>query len=390
MARGRNSDPSGPVGRDDRPPPPTPEPSWEATREAFESHRQSGQPRPRSKAAARQQRARQNARAREVARGKQATVLSARQDEALRSWQQLRAAAATRRPDLVPPIEEKAGTTPPTPVPPPHHSSAPVTVKRPRVVPAASSRPDPQQPARRRPGAVVLLASAVALTVATAGVLASIFIQGAPEQPTSAQATVKQSADPQTGGERSPEMSSAPSRPGRYVETRLVSDGRLRSDHYIVTRQPTETVKLRIRPLAGYDSVVPVVRRLEVFADGRPVPLTGSGVSGTEVRTVSLSKPTTVVHLRYVTSGAVQKSALSSSRRALVLADPLRADVGSPLPAKVVQLTGADVLSLACVSGQRLPQPCGRPDESGDGWRVQLQPSDEVSGVLAQVDLPTT
>jgi len=325
-----------------------------------------------------------------VARGKQATVLSARQDEALRSWQQLRAAAATRRPDLVPPIEEKAGTTLPTPVPPPHHSSAPVTVERPPVVPAASSQPDPQQPTRRRPGTLVLLVSAVALTGATAGVLSSIFIQGAPELPTSAQATVKQSADPQTGGERSPDMSSAPSRPGRYVETRLVSDGRLRSDHYIVTRKPTETVKLRIRPLAGYDSVVPVVRRLEVFADGRPVPLTGSGVSGSEVRTVSLSKPTTVVHLRYVTSGAVQKSALSSSRRALVLADPLRADVGSPLPAKVVQLTGADVLSLACVSGQRLPQPCGRPDESGDGWRVQLHPSDEVTGVLAQVDLPTT
>ncbi|CAN5414109.1 hypothetical protein BH24ACT12_BH24ACT12_16100 [soil metagenome] len=237
----------------------------------------------------------------------------------------------------------------------------------------------------------MLLVSAVALTVATAGVLAgSIFIQGTPEQPTSAQATVKQSADPQPEGERSPDMSSAPSRPGRYVETRLMSDGRLRSDHYIVTRKPTETVKLRIRPLAGYDNVVPVVRRLEVFADGRPVPRTGSGVSGTEVRTVSLSKPTTVVHLRYVTSGAVQKSALSSSRRALVLANPLRVDVGSPLPAKVVQLTGADVLSLACVSGQRLPQPCGRPDESGDGWRVQLQPSGEVSGVLAQVDLPTT
>lgn len=231
---------------------------------------------------------------------------------------------------------------------------------------------------------------AVLFTVATAGVLAwSITIDGTSEQPTSAEATGEQAEGPQTGDGRSPDMSSAPSRPGRYVETRLMSSGRLRSDHYIVTRQPTETVKLRVRPLAGYDSVVPVVHRLEVFADGRPVALIGSEVRGTEVRTVSLSEPSRVVHLRYLTSGAVKQSAPSSSRRALVLANPLRADVGSPVPEKVVQLTGADVLSLACVVGQGLPQPCGRPDETGDGWRVQLQPSDEVSGVLAQVDLPT-
>ncbi len=175
------------------------------------------------------------------------------------------------------------------------------------------------------------------------------------------------------------------------MHSRMMPNGRLRSDHYLVTTQPIDKLTLRSPPPVGYDGVDPRVQRLRVFANGRPVDLGDPRLGASGTRRVDLATPAKVIHLRYVTTGVVQRSATSSttSRRALVLANPLRVQVDVPVRTRVVRLTGADVLSLACVAGAAPAEPCGRPDDAGRGWQVQQDGSAEVASVLAQVDLPT-
>ncbi|MBA2738579.1 MAG: hypothetical protein H0U47_02855 [Nocardioidaceae bacterium] len=230
----------------------------------------------------------------------------------------------------------------------------------------------------------MLTAAAVGLMLAGANVAIWNVSTEQPQEPSSISTAVDPDAEPSPAVDNS----AIPDRPGTYVQTQLLSNGRLRSDEYIVTREPTDTVTLRVRPLSGYDGIAPVVQRLEVFADGSRVAPARPRVSGTDVRTVTLSEPSTRVHLRYVTSRGVLESAPSETGRALVLANPLSAVVEVPVRPRWVQLTGADVLSLSCVVGEQTPQPCGGPDDVGAGWRVELPRAGVSPGVLAQVDLP--
>ena len=105
----------------------------------------------------------------------------------------------------------------------------------------------------------------------------------------------------------------------------------------------------------------------------------GSIVLGSAARTIQL---------RYVTRAAVLPNQPKTVGRALVLANPLEVHVDDPTVSGggLVRLAGGDVLNLACVSGNDIPQPCGRPRERG--WQVDLEGAAEI-GVFAQVDLPT-
>jgi len=270
------------------------------------------------------------------------------------SWEALRAAAAVRRPEVV---DEDPASVPP-------QWGGPYAVRR----PARASRPV---------AAVAAIASVV--MVLSAGVVIWFGLEPAPvrEEPAS------------SGSLLGFDTSKAPAEPGSYVRTRLTATGLLRSDHYIVADAPVEAVAVRVDPPTGYDEIAPVVRGLEVFADGRRVdPGTGPLHRGADV-TVALGAASRVVHLRYVTDGGVARSTQPGSRRALAVANPLTARVEGPDRPALVGLRGTDVLSLSCVLDEEVPRPCGRPHGEG-GWRVDLEAAAEPTAVLAQVDLPAS
>lgn len=182
----------------------------------------------------------------------------------------------------------------------------------------------------------------------------------------------------------------APRDPGNYVRTRVASDGRLTTEQYIVTAEPVELLTVSVRGLGDYDDVAAVsqlmVSELTVTADGQELDRSDVELDGTAATEIDLGSPSTVIVLRYVTEGGVIRSTPSESERALVVANPLMAEVGAPVTRDLVRLDGPKVLSLACVLDGRLPQPCGRPDDTG--WRVLLEPANAAAVVLAQVDLP--
>lgn len=271
----------------------------------------------------------------------------------MESWEALRAAAAVRRPEVV---DKDPASVPP-------QWGGPYAVRR----PARAGRPV---------AAVAAIASVV--MVLSAGVVIWFGLEPAPvrEEPAS--------SDSLLGFD----TSKAPAEPGSYVRTRLTATGLLRSDHYIIADAPVEAVAVRIDPPTGYDEIEPVVRGLEVFADGRRVdPGAARLSSGGGVDTIDLETESRVVHLRYVTDGGVVRSTRPGTQRALVVANPLAARVDGPALPALVGLRGTEVLSLSCALGEEVPQPCGRP--VGDlGWRVDLEPAGRSPVVLAQVDLP--
>ena len=171
--------------------------------------------------------------------------------------------------------------------------------------------------------------------------------------------------------------------PGNYVRSRVTADGRLVTDHYVVTAEPVTSVQTKIRPTAHSD-FSPTVDQLKVFADGDRVSTAPLPNTRAPSR-IRLGEPSTVIHLQYETSGGVVLSAPSSSGRALALVNPVKVMADAPAGRQVIEVDG-QVLSLSCAPGQRVAQPCGK-SGGGDGWKVE--PNGDKSAVLAQVDTPS-
>ena len=171
--------------------------------------------------------------------------------------------------------------------------------------------------------------------------------------------------------------------PGNYVRSRVTADGRLVTDHYVVTAEPVTSVQTKIRPTAHSD-FSPTVDQLKVFADGDRVSTAPLPNTRAPSR-IRLGEPSTVIHLQYKTSGGVVLSAPSSSGRALALVNPVKVMADAPAGRQVIEVDG-QVLSLSCAPGQRVAQPCGK-SGSGNGWKVE--PNGDKSAVLAQVNLPS-
>ena len=244
-------------------------------------------------------------------------------------------------------------------------------------VPAARNSSASAQTSRRRQFGKALLIAAAVITLVSAG--AVIWFGGSTTEVTA--------PPPEPEPQPTFDASVAPADPGNYVRTRLTPNGQLNSDQFIVSEKPVENLTLALRPMTAYRDVAPDVQRLEIFADGREVSVDGVQLTGSTPNSIPLGDPTTVIHLRYVTDGVTVPSTPSSTGRALVLTNPLVAQVDARQQPAVVRLAGTEVLSLSCVRGRQVPQPCGRPDDVG--WRVQMDPADGSSGVLAQVNLPT-
>jgi len=254
------------------------------------------------------------------------------------------------------------------------------------VVPDASVRRPRREPA------VLVLATAAVLTCVALGV--GLWLQQSPDEQTVQDAAGQSAAGPDAATGDVPALARTP---GGYVRTRVGAAGRLVTDQWLVSEQPVRELTLRPRAVDDITGAVPRIRRLEVTADGDPVP-TASDPRSESARTglrVNFDDAVTTVHLRYATRGGVVRSEPSTSGRALVVANPVSVVTDSaagstasdPDELGVVRLAGAGVLSLSCASAQQLPEPCGRPD--GTGWRVQLATGDRTATVLAQVDLPT-
>ncbi len=258
------------------------------------------------------------------------------------------------------------------------------------VVPEASVRRPRREPA------VLVLATAAVLTCVALGV--GLWLQQSPGDQTTQEAATAAGPDVAGQGAAVPDAASGDvpalaRTPGGYVRTRVGAGDRLVTDQWLVSEQPVRELTLRPRVVDDVTGAAPQIRRLEVTADGDPVP-TASEQARAGLR-VRFDNAVTTVHLRYATRGAVVRSDPSSSGRALVVANPVSVVTGTaagstasdPDGPGVVRLAGAGVLSLSCASSQQLPEPCGRPD--GTGWRVQLATGDRTATVLAQVDLPT-
>lgn len=172
-------------------------------------------------------------------------------------------------------------------------------------------------------------------------------------------------------------------KPGNYVSSWVTSDGRLVTDHYLVTAEPVSSVQLKMRT-TGYPDFAPSVEQLKVFADDErlssaPIPTVQA------LKRVRLGQPSTVIHLHYVTSGAVVASVPSSSGRALALTNPVKVRAEAPAGRHVVEVDG-QVLGLSCASGREVAEPCGEPS-GADVWKVTQ--NRDKSAVLAQVNTPS-
>lgn len=216
----------------------------------------------------------------------------------------------------------------------------------------------------------------IALLVLLVTVDAAIWFTRSDEDAFAASDTGLELKQPTSGD--SPEE--APSdKPGSYVISRVTSDGRLVTDHYLVTAEPVTSVQTRIRK-TGYPDFSPEVQQLQVFADDdrvstAPLPTTE------RLNRLDLEEPSTVVRLHYVIDGAVVASVPSTSGRALALVNPVKVEADVPPSRHVVEVDG-QVLGLSCARGRQVAEPCGK--SADDGWRVARQNS--KSAVLAQVD----
>ena len=376
---------SGPV---EGPPEPVEPRTWQSVAEARETAARRS--RSGGKAQARRQRAKAAARARDVARQRRQALADLRWARAVARRPHAPSAAPGPPPRVVAPPAPVApapvapASAPPVAEPERRRPAAAAVVRPGVVVPAVSAR------VRREP-ALVTLAAAMVLTLVALGVGLWLDL-GADRADTAAATSADPAAEPVTAGA---DGSAASARdPGGYLRTRVRADGRLVSDHWLVSDRPVRELSVRPRPVQALAGTSPQVRRLEVTADGDPVPTRSGAVpaarSGLRIR---FDDPVTTIHLRYVTRGGIVRNEPSTTGRALVVANPVALatdDVPVPGPGAgddVVRLAGGgDVLNLACAMGRQLPVPCGRPD--GVGWRVELPAGDRAAAVLAQVDLP--
>ena len=93
------------------------------------------------------------------------------------------------------------------------------------------------------------------------------------------------------------------------------------------------------------------------------------------------------VYLTYRIAGALERSD-STPGRALVRFTSLEVQVHPPMLATTYAVSGGDVLTLACSSGEpgAVPVPCGAP--IGRSWRVERAGDHRDDVVTAQLDLP--
>jgi len=357
VARG-DSDRAGRDSRPHGPPPPTQPRTWQSVEEARAQLRESRAARKGGKAQARRERARVAQRASEVATQRR---------------------AALHRHHAVREAQLRQGLTTP--------AGAPAAPTAPAAQPAAATaeattRPAPDPPSatprvRSRAWLAVGVAAGLVVTLAMGvGVLAAADQLGSWTTDIGADST-----------EPSSQVMAVPPqvpRPGDYVRSRVGADGRLVTEHWIVRDEPIESLTVQPHPATDYATDDTVVTRLGVWADGGQVPFGADRLLDTGAARIDFEGGASTVRLRYVSRFGVESTGSSDPQRALVLVNPLQVADGDEADAAVVRLAAADVLTLACVRADAVPQPCGHPDRGG--WRVQLDEPRDVN-VVAQVDL---
>jgi hypothetical protein len=137
-----------------------------------------------------------------------------------------------------------------------------------------------------------------------------------------------------------------------------------------------------VRTNASFD---PVIRRIRVLVDGKPV-------SGVPLRllpggraTVSLPPGTVSVDVAYEAAGVMARSRPTTHGRALVLATPLWVSTRSRLPMTLF-LQGHQILNLGCWPPGASLEACGKLRRGT--WEVHTSATSGAVGVVAQINLP--
>jgi hypothetical protein len=170
---------------------------------------------------------------------------------------------------------------------------------------------------------------------------------------------------------------------GNFVRSNVRPNGTIRVTQWIRSHTDVDRITL-----SSYDADppggAPVANHLDVVDGGGQVAASDVEV-GPDPRVVVFLVPTRVLRLTYTLRGAMDVSGSVPGR---ALAVPLLdVDYDGQDGPTTLEVTGVEVLNLACTDPvpSAEPRPCGEPDETG--WRVTLEGSDRDDRVTAQVDL---
>jgi hypothetical protein len=302
-------------------------------------------------------------------------------------------------PELEPkPAPEPAPEPAPVPAPEPAPVTEPTPVREPGPEVTLLTTRQEWRPRLRRRGVALLagwrlnlrlasahaaarvrgrVRSAAALLLVLVLVLVGIVVTLTPHRP-------REHRAPPTATTSAPRLTAprAVSSAGEYVQTQVTASGDLQVEHWIRSTQPISTISLAVPPVADRAGVT--VRELVVESDRGDRSTTDRAHAGT--LTYSLHQAS-IVHLRYVLSGAVVRSSTPGSR-ALAQVTALDLSYRNDRVPRTLVLQGGRLLAVACSTpaANAAPRPCGHPDRLG--WRVRLGPRTRTEQVMAQLDLP--
>jgi hypothetical protein len=302
-----------------------------------------------------------------------------KQSKKRRKRQRARAAAARRGPVTPAVAPQRPQAAPPAPpVPTRADSTAGESgVGESGAVDSEAREPDPGEPGS--PGrrvAVSLLA--VGLVVLVAGGLVSRHLLQRHDG-TAPLVTLSQPSD------------LAPPRPvpagSSYVRTVVLPSGDLAVTHWIHTRKPMTSVRVRRPSVANLPRVIADDVRVVPGFDPRA---RAPAVSDGQQKQLYILGGARRVYVSYVLKGAVENE-LSPPGRALARITTFDVRSDQPETSSIHTVRGARVLALACsqATPDALPEPCGSTgDATGGGdWQVRLDDAATDDRVMAQLDL---
>ncbi len=229
---------------------------------------------------------------------------------------------------------------------------------------------EPASDLARLPARTVVLVALVVSVLLTFGLLGVVVSRwGGPTPPVETATPASQL-----------ELPVAVARDSEYVRSRIAPNGDIRVDHWVAATRPIPRIVLGPPVAPGARRITARDVRVETPDGQRPGP---DVIDGS--REVYALDGAEEVHVSYVLSGAVSRSAQGSTR---ALARVTSLDLSYPggrVP-RTVLLQGGRLLSAACTSDAAAqPRPCGQAE--GRSWRVRLEPPERDDLVLAQLDL---
>jgi hypothetical protein len=183
----------------------------------------------------------------------------------------------------------------------------------------------------------------------------------------------------------------APPRPvpagSSYVRTVVLPSGDLAVTHWIHTRKPMTSVRVRRPSVADLPRVTAHDVRV---VPGNDAQATAPAVSDGQRKRLYIIGGARRVYVSYVLKGAVEREP-SPPGRALARITTFDVRSDQPETSSIHTVQGARVLALACsqATPDALPEPCGSTGDATDAgdWQVRLDDAATDDRVMAQLDL---